>query len=193
MAQRRPDIVVLDINLPGEDGLSLCLRLRNAGGPPVIMVTAKGEDVDRILGLEMGADDYLPKPFNPRELLARIKAVLRRAHSLPPQPERPSARRLRFDGWTFDVARRELVGEDGVAVPLSTGEFLLLSVLVRRPGMVLTRDQLMDKAMGADVFVTDRAIDVHVTAIRKKLGDANWLVHTVRGVGYRLQEENAEV
>src|SRR5688500_8023345 len=116
----RIDLVVLDIMMPREDGLSLCRQLRAKNAVPIIMLTAMAEETDRVVGLEMGADDYLTKPFNPRELLARIKAVLRRTHSLPPQPEQPAARRLRFDRWTFDVARRELVGEDGVGVPLST-------------------------------------------------------------------------
>ena len=117
-----PDLIVLDVMMPGEDGLSLCRYLRGTGDVPVILLTAMAEDTDRIIGLEIGADDYLTKPFNPRELLARIKAVLRRVHSLPPQRGRLKAKALRFDRWLLDVGRRELVGEDGVAVPLSTAE-----------------------------------------------------------------------
>ena len=165
----RVDLVVLDVMMPGEDGFSLCRQLRARGDLPIIMLTAMAEETDRVVGLELGADDYVTKPFNPRELLARIRAVLRRAHSLPPQPERPAARQLRFDRWLFDVDRRELVGEDGVAVPLSTGEFLLLSVLVQRPGMVLTRDQLLDLTRGRDAAPFDRSIDNQVSRLRKKL------------------------
>jgi len=165
----RVDLVVLDLMMPGEDGLSLCRQLRAKGDLPIIMLTAMAEDTDRVVGLEMGADDYLTKPFNPRELLARIKAVLRRTHSLPPQPAQPAARQIRFDRWLFDTARRELVGADGVAVPLSTAEFLLLSAFLRHPGMVLTRDQLLDITRGRDAAPFDRSIDNQVSRLRKKL------------------------
>ena len=133
------------------------------------MLTAMAEETDRVVGLELGADDYVTKPFNPRELLARIKAVLRRTHSLPPQSHQPTARSLRFDRWTFDVARRELVGEDKVVVPLSTGEFLLLSAFVQRPGLVLTRDQLLDLTRGRGAAMFDRSIDNQVSRLRKKI------------------------
>ena len=191
----RIDLVVLDLMMPREDGLSLRRQLRAKSDLPIIMLTAMAEETDRVVGLEMGADDYVTKPFNPRELLARIKAVLRRAHSLPPQPERPAARQLRFDRWTFDVARRELVGEDGVAVPLSTGEFLLLSVLVRRPGMVLTRDQLLDLTRGRDAAVFDRSIDNQVSRLRKKIeADPRRprLIKTHWGGGYSFAADVAE-
>ena len=165
----RIELVVLDIMMPGEDGLALCRQLRAKGDLPIIMLTAMAEETDRVVGLEMGADDYLTKPFNPRELLARIRAVLRRAHSLPPQPPQPEARQLRFDRWTFDVARRELLGSDGVAVPLSTAEYLLLSAFLRHPGMVLSRDQLLDLTRGREAVPFDRSIDNQISRLRKKL------------------------
>ncbi len=186
----RIDLVILDVMMPGEDGLSLCRQLRAGGDlPPIIMLTAMAEDTDRVVGLEMGADDYLTKPFNPRELLARIRAVLRRTRSLPPQPLGPPAPRVRFDRWTFDAARRELVGEDGVAVPLSTAEHLLLSAFLRHPGMVLSRDQLLDLTRGREAGPFDRAVDVAVSRLRRKLEDDGRnpsLIKTVRGGGYVL-------
>ncbi|MFO1074842.1 MAG: response regulator [Geminicoccaceae bacterium] len=165
----RIELVVLDLMMPGEDGLALCRHLRARGDLPIIMLTAMAEDTDRVIGLEMGADDYVTKPFNPRELLARIKAVLRRTHSLPPQPTQPETRQLRFDRWIFDSARRELIGTDGVAVPLSTAEFLLLSAFLRHPGMVLTRDQLLDITRGREAAPFDRSVDNQVSRLRKKL------------------------
>ena len=188
MALRRPDIVVLDINLPGEDGLSLCLRLRNAGGPPVIMVTAKGEDVDRILGLEMGADDYLPKPFNPRELLARIRAVLRRQGAggeVAPAAGPP--RVLRFAGWTIDRGARRLTDPDGARVALTSAEFDLLSTFCDHPGRVLSRERLLDLTQGPGSISQDRSVDIVVSRLRLKI-EANPrepdLVQTVRSSGY---------
>lgn len=188
MAQRRPDIVVLDINLPGEDGLSLCLRLRNAGGPPVIMVTAKGEDVDRILGLEMGADDYLPKPFNPRELLARIRAVLRRQGAGPdPAPTAGPPRVLRFAGWTIDRGARRLTDPDGTRVALTSAEFDLLSTFCDHPGRVLSRERLLDLTQGPGSASQDRSIDIVVSRLRLKI-ERNPrepdFVQTVRSSGY---------
>ena len=189
------DLVVLDLMMPREDGLSLCRQLRAKGDLPIIMLTAMAEETDRVVGLELGADDYVTKPFNPRELLARIRAVLRRTHSLPPQPERPSAHRLRFDRWLFDVDRRELVGEDGVAAPLSTGEFLLLSALIQRPGMVLTRDQLLDLTRGREAVLFDRSIDNQVSRLRKKIEQdpkRPQLIKTHWGGGYSFTAEVCE-
>jgi two-component system OmpR family response regulator len=183
------DLVVLDIMMPGEDGLSLCRSLREAGDLPVILLTAVAEETDRVVGLEMGADDYVTKPFNPRELLARIKAVLRRASSLPPQRGLATAERLAFDRWTLDVPRRELVGEDGVAVPLSTGEFLLLSAFLAHPRMVLSRDQLLDLTRGRVAGPFDRSIDNQVSRLRRKIeADARQpvLIKTHWGGGYSL-------
>src|SRR5438067_3380197 len=152
------DLVVLDIMMPGEDGLSLCRHLRSTTDLPVILLTAMAEETDRIVGLEVGADDYVTKPFNPRELLARIKAVLRRTHALPPQRQAWASETLRFDRWTLDIRRRELTGADGVAVPLSTAEFVLLSVFLHHPQLVLSRDQLLDLTCGRDADVFDRSI-----------------------------------
>jgi DNA-binding response OmpR family regulator len=188
LAQREvPDLVVLDLMLPGIDGTEVARRLRadaRTAAVPIVMLTAKGEETDVVVGLTLGADDYVTKPFSMKILLARINTVLRRG-------EQPAAAAegglLKAGPLTIDPSKHE-VAVDGEAVRLTLTEFKLLSALVSARGRVLTRDQLMDKAMGTDVFVTDRAIDVHVTAIRKKLGSANWLVHTVRGVGYRLQE-----
>jgi two-component system OmpR family response regulator len=135
------DLVILDVMMPGEDGLTLCRFLRETTRLPIVMLTAVGEDTDRIIGLEMGADDYLVKPFNPRELLARIRSVIRRTHSLPPEQPVPTSGLIRFAGLTLDAARHELAGADGVAVPLSQGEFLLLSAFLDHAGRVLTRDQ----------------------------------------------------
>ena len=185
LARERVDAILLDINLPGEDGLSLCLRLRNAGGPPVIMVTAKGEDVDRILGLEMGADDYLPKPFNPRELLARIRAVLRRHAAGAGAAAVPGpARVLRFAGWTVDRGARRLTNPEGARVALTSAEFDLLSTFCDHPGRVLSREQLLSHVWGYDHDGGTNVVDVYVSYLRRKLGaDA---VQTVRGMGYRV-------
>lgn len=163
------DLVVLDIMMPGEDGLSLCKHLRATTDLPVILLTALAEDTERIVGLEMGADDYLSKPFNPRELLARIRAVLRRAHSLPPKRGLPRTKAMKFDRWILEVGRRELVGDDGMAVPLSTAEFRLLCAFLDHAGMVLSRDQLLDLTAGRNADAFDRSIDNQVSRLRKKI------------------------
>ena len=183
------DLVVLDVMMPGEDGLSLCRHLRSTTDLPVILLTAMAEETDRIVGLEVGADDYVSKPFNPRELLARIKAVLRRVQSLPPQKGRLATKVVRFDRWTFDVNRRELTGDDGVAVPLSTAEFRLLCAFLDHPGLVLSRNQLLDLTVGRDADPFDRSIDNQVSRLRKKIeadpkGPA--LIKTHWGGGYSL-------
>ena len=183
------DLVVLDIMMPGEDGLELCRYLRATTRIPVILLTAMVEETDRIVGLEVGADDYVTKPFNPRELLARIKAVLRRTHSLPPGREPLSAGTYRFDRWSLDTSGRELVDEAGVVTPLSTGEFRLLTALLERPGMVLSRDQLLDLTRGRRAAPFDRAVDNQVSRLRRKLerDPANpKLIATVWGGGYRF-------
>jgi len=200
IAQReRPDLVVLDLMLPGIDGTEVARRLK--GDPrtsdiPIVMLTAKGEETDVVVGLTLGADDYVTKPFSMKILLARITTVMRRHEQAagagaggPGGAGEGGV--LKAGPLAIDLSRHE-VTVDGEPVRLTLTEFKLLSSLVAARGRVLTRDQLMDKAMGTDVFVTDRAIDVHITAIRKKLGGANWLVHTVRGVGYRLQESPAD-
>jgi two-component system phosphate regulon response regulator OmpR len=168
LSRERYDLLVLDLMLPGEDGLAICRRLRAAGGSPaIIMLTAKGDEVDRIVGLEMGADDYLPKPFNPRELVARINAVLRRKPrgGLPGAPGAEDGV-ARFGPFEFSPATREL-RRDGKPVPLTTGEFSVLKVLVERPRQPLSRDQLMELARGREYEVFDRAIDVQISRLRK--------------------------
>jgi len=183
------DLAVLDIMMPGEDGLSLCRHLRETSEIPVILLTALGEETDRIVGLEIGADDYLTKPFNPRELLARIKAVLRRAQSLPRQHGHPDEQFIRFGPWTLDTARREISGADQVAVALSTAEFRLLSAFVAHPEMVLSRDQLMDLTRGRTAEVFDRSIDNQVSRLRRKVEHDPKnpeLIKTVWGGGYTL-------
>jgi two-component system OmpR family response regulator len=182
-----PDIVVLDVMLPGEDGLALCRDLRAHSNLPVIMLTARGEELDRIIGIEMGADDYLSKPFNPRELLARMKGILRRTRSLP--PARAESHRLRFAGWTLDLAARHLIAADGVVVPLSGTEFRLLQIFVSHPNRVLDRNQLMDLALGREATPFDRAIDVQVSRLRQRLRDdarEPRIIKTVRNGGYVL-------
>ncbi len=183
----RIDLIVLDLMLPGEDGLTLCRNLRAKSNLPVVMLTAMGEETDRIVGLEMGADDYVPKPFNPRELMARIKAVLRRTQGAG-QPEQPADGTIyRFAEWRFDASRRELTGEDGVAVPLSTGEFELLLALVQRPGRVLNRDQLLDLARGRSATPFDRSVDTQISRLRRKIESDQknpQIIKTVWGEGY---------
>jgi len=185
----RPDLVVLDVMLPGEDGLELCRDLRTRSNLPVIMLTARGEETDRIVGLEMGADDYLGKPFNPRELLARIKSVLRRARSLPENLEPEAVKSLRFAGWTLDAGTRNLTAPDGVVVPLSGTEFKLLRVFLAHPNRVLSRDQLIELMISRDAGPFDRAIDVQVSRLRQRLRDdarVPRIIKTVRGEGYVL-------
>lgn len=164
------DLVVLDIMMPGEDGLSLCRELRTSSSLPVIFLTAMAEDTDRIVGLELGGDDYLTKPFNPRELLARIRAVLRRSKSSEGNESDIShGDRVRFADKTLDVARQEVTGPDGVAVPLSSAEFRLLSVFLKHPGKVLSRDELLDLTSGREADVWDRSIDNQVSRLRRKI------------------------
>jgi two-component system OmpR family response regulator len=185
------DLIVLDVMLPGEDGLAICRRLTTGdGSPPIIMLSAMGEDTDRIVGLELGADDYLPKPCNPRELLARIRAVLRRRAERPDADSSNIGAGCEFAGWRLDLVRRELRSPQGVIVNLSSGEFSLLRAFVERPQRVLTRDQLLEFARGPDSDAFDRAIDVQISRLRRKLvassGEA--LILTLRGAGYMLDE-----
>lgn len=193
LAQReQPDLIVLDLMLPGLDGTEVARRLKSdprTTAIPIIMLTAKSEETDEVVGLTIGADDYITKPFSVKVLMARVTTVLRRSDSSQTPAEENGS--LKAGPLSIDTARHE-VTVDGELVKLTLTEFKLLTALLGARGRVLTRDQLMDKAMGTDVFVTDRAIDVHVTAIRKKLGTAHWLIHTVRGVGYRLQETPGE-
>ncbi len=181
VARRAPDLIVLDLMMPGEDGLSVCRRLAGKG-PPIVMLSAMGEDTDRIIGLELGADDYLPKPCNPRELLARVRAVLRR----PREEAAAEGPTLTFAGWRLNLLRRELTRPDGRAVALSAGEFALLRAFAERPGRLLTRDQLLERARGADADIFDRAMDVQISRLRKKLDDGSGvqMIQTLRGEGY---------
>ena len=186
MARRRPDVVVLDLMLPGEDGLTICRRLSRPEGPAVIMLSAMGEETDRIVGLELGADDYLAKPCNPRELLARIRAVLRRKRE-PRSAEEALGAACEFVGWRLDLVRHELRSPQGVVVNLSSGEFSLLRAFVERPLRVLTRDQLLEYARGPRSEAFDRAIDVQISRLRRKLEDSGGsveLIRTVRSEGY---------
>ncbi len=189
MEKGRFDLVVLDLMLPGEDGLSLCRRVRAKSSLPIIMLTAMGEETDRIIGLEMGADDYLPKPFNPRELLARIKAVLRRAADRGPAVLSSDVAAHVFDGWRLDTVKRELRAPDGALVPLTAGEFELLAALVERAGQVLRRDQLLDLTRGRDAAPFDRSVDVLISRLRRKIEidpKEPSIIKTVRGGGYVL-------
>ena len=188
LARERYDLVVLDLMLPGEDGLAICRRLRNQQtSPAIIMLTAKGDDVDRIVGLEMGADDYLPKPFNPKELLARIKAVLRRrVPGGPPGAPQAAGELHRFGRFEFNLATRALA-KDGKAVSLTTGEYSVLKVLVQHPRQPLSRDKLMELARGREYEVFDRSIDVQISRLRKIVEeDPSHPKHiqTVWGFGY---------
>jgi two-component system OmpR family response regulator len=186
LADSRIDLILLDLMMPGEDGLSLCRSLRAQSDIPVIMLTAKGEEIDRVVGLEMGADDYLPKPFGSRELIARIRAVLRRGHRHD-QPKAEKPVHYHFDRWRLDIAARELLRDDGVTVPLSTGEYDLLMAFVERPQRVLNRDQLLDLARGRAASTFDRSIDTQVSRLRKKIerdpADPK-IIKTVWGGGY---------
>jgi two-component system OmpR family response regulator len=192
LAGGRFDLVVLDLMLPGEDGLSLCRGLRARSDLPVIMLTAMGEETDRIVGLELGADDYIAKPFNPRELLARVRAVLRRtagqdAPAGAAAGGEEAGNVLAFEAWRLDLARRELRRDDGTLVPLTAGEFDLLAAFVERPGRVLSRDQLLDLTRGREAQPFDRSVDVQLSRLRRKIESdpkEPALIKTVRGGGY---------
>ena len=189
LARGKVDLVVLDVMLPGEDGLSLCRRLRAQFDTPVIMLTARGEETDRVVGLEMGADDYLAKPFSPRELLARVKNVLRRYRALPMHLRADDAAKIRFAGWTLDVRLRSLVSPEGVLTPLGGAEYQLLRVFLSHPGHVLSRDQLMTLAKGRESEPFERTVDLRVSRLRQRLGDDAGeprIIKTVRGQGYVL-------
>lgn len=190
LAAARVDLVVLDLMLPGEDGLALCRELHTRPAPaiPVLMLTARSEETDRVVGLEMGADDYLGKPFASRELLARIRAVLRRTRMLPPNLQRaPAPRALRFGDWTLDTIGRHLVDAEGTMVPLSGAEYRLLQVLLEHPQRVLSRDQLLHLTQGRDADALDRSIDLLVSRLRQRLREDTReprYIKTVRSEGY---------
>ena len=181
------DLVILDIMLPGANGLDLCKEIRTRSALPVIMLTARGSETDRIVGLEIGADDYVAKPFNPRELLARVNAVLRRSRAHLEAPLNGSGHVLCFERWQLDTRRRELTNPDGVVVDLSTGEYDLLLTFLEAPQRVLTREQLMDAAKNRMTTGFDRAIDIQVSRLRRKIDaaeDGQAMIKTIRGTGY---------
>ncbi|RTM13926.1 MAG: response regulator transcription factor [Bradyrhizobiaceae bacterium] len=185
MLQRlRPDLVILDLMLPGEDGLSICRRLRADDSLPILMLTAKSDEIDRVVGLEMGADDYLTKPFGPRELLARVRAILRRASGAP---AKPLVRRFAFDRFVIDLDSRSVETIEAEALQLTSAEFDLLGCFVQRPRRVLTRDQILDWTRGRSAEPFDRTVDMLISRLRKKLDGASpgsGLITTVRNGGY---------
>lgn len=189
LGESRIDLIVLDLTLPGEDGLTLCRNLRAHSNLPVIMLTARGESLDRILGLEMGADDYLPKPFEPRELFARIRSVLRRTQALPPNMLRPDAKAMHFSGWILDLTARHLLSPKGIVVALSGAEFRMLKVFLDHPNRILNRDQLLELTQGREADPFDRSVDIQISRLRQKLSDdarTPTIIKTIRNEGYVL-------
>lgn len=187
LIENTPDLVLLDIMMPGEDGLSLCRHLVESRGLPVILLTAKTEPTDRIIGLEIGADDYVIKPFEPRELVARIRSVLRRAHRTPAPLEETAL--YGFEGWTLDPLKRKLIDSDGAMIAISTAEFRLLRAFLDHPRQVLDRDRLLDMVQGREAHMFDRAVDNQVSRLRRKIEVDSRnpeIIQTVRGGGYRL-------
>ncbi|MBF0180882.1 MAG: response regulator [Magnetococcales bacterium] len=186
------DIIILDLMLPGENGLTLCKRLSlepKTADIPVIMLTARHDETDRIVGLEMGADDYLGKPFSPRELLARIHSVLRRARAMPRSSRPREVREYRFSGWTLDVKAQQLTSPDGVDVTLTSGEFIMLLAFLRHPNEVLNRDRIMEAYRNRESSIFERSIDVQVGRVRRRLGEdprEPRILRTVWGKGYML-------
>ncbi|MEM9139430.1 MAG: response regulator transcription factor [Pseudomonadota bacterium] len=184
LARIRPDLIVLDLMMPGEDGLSICRRLRAQNGPAILMLTAKSDEIDRVVGLEMGADDYLVKPFGPRELLARIRAILRR---LSDRPQDAPTRRFAFDRFVVDLDARQISDADGKPLTLTSGEFDLLTCFVQRPRRVLSRDQILDQLHGRGAEPFDRTVDMLTSRLRRKLASVSpdaELISTVRNSGY---------
>lgn len=184
------DLVVLDLMMPGEDGFSLCRRVRAESEVAIIMLTASAEDTDRIVGLEMGADDYVAKPFNPRELLARIKAVLRRSRQVDTAGAK--GRFLCFSGWRLDTVNRDLIDSEGVVMPLSGADYSLLLLFLQHPNQVLSRDDLLGLTRGREANPYDRSIDVQLSRLRQRLGEdakSPHIIKTVRGAGYVLAAE----
>jgi len=180
------DLMVLDIMMPGEDGLSICKRIHESRQLPIIFLTALADEVERIIGLELGADDYVTKPFNPRELLARIKTVLRRSRALPIRSQYPKGQ-VTFDRWVFDTARKEITGADGVAIRLSSGEHLVLLALIEHAGTTLSRDQLLDLTKGREAQLFERSIDNVISRLRKKIEidpQVPTIIQTAWGRGY---------
>jgi len=192
MSRGTPDLIILDLMLPGEDGLILCREIRAQSDIPILMLTARCDEVDRIVGLEMGADDYLAKPFSPRELVARIKSILRRSRALPSNLKPDQAKLFRFAGWTLDVTTRNLLSPDGISIALSGTDFKLLRIFLDHPHRVLNRDQLIDLTQSRDAGPFDRSIDLQVSRLRRRLNDSPKepaIIKTARGEGYVLAAE----
>jgi len=189
MLEHHFELIVLDLNLPGDDGLTLCRNLRGKSNIPVIMLTARGEPLDRIIGLEMGADDYLPKPFEPRELLARIRSVLRRTQNTHSNSGNDAAQKIKFAGWTLDMTARHLISPDDMVVSLSGAEFRMLNIFLEHPNRILNRDQLLNMTHGRDADPFDRSIDIQISRLRQKLREdarTPQIIKTVRNGGYVL-------
>jgi two-component system OmpR family response regulator len=185
LARAPIELIVLDLMLPGEDGLSVCRRLSRSGGPAIIILSAMGDEIDRVLGLELGADDYLPKPCSPRELLARVRAVLRRRDGHGEGASSPGPL-LRFEGFVFDVIHRRLTAPDGTDVVLTSGECGLLNAFLENPNRVLSRADILELGRGHSSQITERSVDVQLSRIRRKLNSCTdrEIIHTLRGVGY---------
>ncbi|MCV3243443.1 response regulator [Mesorhizobium sp. ZC-5] len=196
LAKGAIDLIVLDIMMPGEDGLSLCAYVREAMDTPMILLTARAETIDRIVGLKVGADDYVVKPFEPLELVARIKSVLRRSNALPRTRDASPNGRVAFGSWIFDLGRRELVNGHGLSIPLSAADFRLLVVLTQRAGIVLSRDQLLDLTSGREPQMFDRSIDNQISRLRRKIEPdpkKPSVIQTVWGRGYVFASEVKDV
>jgi two-component system OmpR family response regulator len=192
MSRTVPDLIILDLMLPGEDGLILCREIRALSDIPILMLTARSDEVDRIVGLEMRADDYLAKPFSPRELVARIKSILRRSRALPSNLKPDQAKLFHFAGWTLDISTRNLLSPDGISIALSGTDFKLLRIFLDHPNRVLNRDQLIDLTQSRDAGPFDRSIDLQVSRLRRRLNDPPKdpaIIKTARGEGYVLAAE----
>ena len=191
LADQQPDLIILDIMMPGEDGFSLCQQIRHTSQVPIIMLTAASDEADRVIGLELGADDYIAKPFSPRELMARIKALLRRAEFRQPERE-SSGRRIRFADWVLDNLSQHLTNDDGSELDLTGSDFMLLSLFLQHPGQVMDRDSISDATRGRETLPMERGIDVQISRLRQKLGDNGKnprIIKTIRGSGYMLIAE----
>lgn len=193
LTQHSPDLIILDIMMPGDDGFTLCQQIRRDSQVPIIMLTAASDETDRVIGLELGADDYIAKPFSPRELQARIKALLRRAEFRQPETkEKELPRRLRFAEWVLDTLSHQLTHDNGSRLDLSGSDFMLLSMFLQQPGAVLDRDTISDATRGRESLPMERGIDVQISRLRQKLGDngkSPRIIKTIRGSGYMLIAE----
>lgn len=190
LEHNQPDLIILDVMMPGDDGFSLCQQIRRSSQVPIIMLTAASDEADRVIGLELGADDYIAKPFSPRELMARIKALLRRSEFR--QPVKESGRRIRFADWSLDTLSQQLVNDDGSQMDLTGSDFILLSLFLQHPGQVLDRDTISDATRGRETLPMERGIDVQISRLRQKLGDngkSPRIIKTIRGSGYMLIAE----